>query len=125
MSSQQAQGDHHVGFTATHRLGELEYRLVGFSGDSQHALSKELLHAVRNEIPGEELAAIPLIVDQIRQVLDTLAHPELAGEFQVFANPTLLVFFEGKEYIRKSKYVSLPELEKEIGRLYNLVFEQE
>ncbi len=58
-------------------------------------------------------------------VIDTLAHPELAGEFQVFANPTLLVFFEGKEYIRKSKYVSLPELEKEIGRLYNLVFEQE
>ena len=58
-------------------------------------------------------------------VIDTLAQPELAGEFQVFANPTLLVFFEGKEYIRKSKYVSLPELEQEIGRLYNLVFEQE
>ena len=29
-----------------------------------------------------------------------------------FASPVILVFFEGKEYIRKSKYVSVPEIEK-------------
>jgi hypothetical protein len=52
-----------------------------------------------------------------------MQHPELAGEFHVFANPTLLVFFEGKEYIRKSKYVSIPELQSEIGRLYGMIFE--
>lgn len=56
-------------------------------------------------------------------VVDSMLHPELAGEFNVFANPTLLVFFEGKEYIRKSKYVSIPELRSEIGRLYGMMFE--
>ena len=56
-------------------------------------------------------------------IVDSVEHPELNGEFQVFANPTLLVFFDGKEYIRKSKYVSIPELKEEIGRLYTMMFE--
>jgi thioredoxin 1 len=55
-------------------------------------------------------------------VVDTVEQPEFAGEFHVFANPTLLVFFDGKEYIRKSKYVAIPELKAEIGRLYDMIF---
>jgi thioredoxin 1 len=55
-------------------------------------------------------------------VVDTVEQPEFAGEFHVFANPTLLVFFDGKEYIRKSKYVAIPELKAEIGRLYDMMF---
>lgn len=56
-------------------------------------------------------------------IVDSIESPELNNEFQVFANPTLLVFFEGKEYIRKSKYVSIPELETEIARLYKMIFD--
>lgn len=56
-------------------------------------------------------------------IIDSVKNPEFNGEFQVFANPTLLVFFDGKEYIRKSKYVSIPELQAEIGRLYGMMFE--
>lgn len=56
-------------------------------------------------------------------VVDSIQNPALSGEFQVFANPTLLVFFDGKEYIRKSKYVSIGELETEIGRLYAMMFD--
>lgn len=55
-------------------------------------------------------------------VVDTVEQPEFAGEFHVFANPTLLVFFDGKEYIRKSKYVAIPELKAEISRLYDMIF---
>ncbi|RLD23118.1 MAG: thioredoxin [Bacteroidetes bacterium] len=55
-------------------------------------------------------------------VVDTVEQPEFAGEFHVFANPTLLVFFDGKEYIRKSKFVAIPELQAEINRLYEMVF---
>ena len=54
-------------------------------------------------------------------VVDTVEQPEFAGEFHVFANPTLLVFFDGKEYIRKSKYVAIPELKGEISRLYDMM----
>ena len=55
-------------------------------------------------------------------VVDSVEQPEFAGEFQVYANPTLLVFFDGKEYIRKSKFVAIPELKAEIGRLYQMMF---
>lgn len=56
-------------------------------------------------------------------VVDSVEHPEINGEFGVFANPTILVFFDGREYIRKSKYVSITELESEILRLYLMRFE--
>ena len=55
-------------------------------------------------------------------VIDSVEQPEFAGEFQVYANPTLLVFFEGKEYIRKSKFVAIPQLKAEISRLYEMMF---
>ncbi|RLD22284.1 MAG: thioredoxin [Bacteroidetes bacterium] len=55
-------------------------------------------------------------------VVDSVEQPEFAGEFHVFANPTLLTFFDGKEYIRKSKYVAIPELKSEISRLYEMMF---
>ena len=56
-------------------------------------------------------------------IIDSMENPEFAGEYQVYANPTLIIFFDGKEYIRKSKYVAIPELKAEIGRLYGMMFE--
>jgi len=32
------------------------------------------------------------------------------------------VFFEGREYVRKSKYIGTSELAQEIDRLYQMVF---
>ena len=55
------------------------------------------------------------------QVVDTVENPLLASTYHVFSNPTILVFFEGKEYIRKSKYIAISELEQEINRLYQLM----
>lgn len=49
-------------------------------------------------------------------------HPEIPAHFNVFANPTILIFFEGKEFKRYSKYVSISELEQTIDRYYNLIF---
>ena len=68
------------------------------------------------ELLNETFPSIEMIV------VDTVEQPEFAGEFHVFANPTLLVFFDGKEYIRKSKYVAIPELKGEISRLYDMIF---
>ncbi len=49
--------------------------------------------------------------------------PELPAQFQVFANPTLIIFFDGHEYRRESKYISIPQLAEEINRPYQLIFE--
>jgi len=49
-------------------------------------------------------------------------HPEISASYGIFSNPTLLVYFDGKEYVRKSKYVSIPELKTAIERLYGMMF---
>jgi thioredoxin 1 len=52
--------------------------------------------------------------------IDAKKYPALAAEFQVYSIPVLIFFFEGKEYLRYSKYVSLTELSESIGRIYDL-----
>lgn len=49
--------------------------------------------------------------------------PEVAAQNQVFAAPTILVFFDGREYIRKSRNVGVSELQEAIARPYELMFE--
>lgn len=49
-------------------------------------------------------------------------YPEMTAQYGIFSNPTLLTFFDRKEYIRKSKYVSISEMEKDIDRLYAMMF---
>ncbi len=50
-------------------------------------------------------------------------NPVLASQLSVFVVPTILVFFEGKQYIQKSRSFSLSELQQEIQRYYEMVFE--
>ncbi len=47
----------------------------------------------------------------------------IPASFNVFSNPTLIIFLEGKEYRRESKYISIPQLSDSIERPYNMIFE--
>ncbi len=47
---------------------------------------------------------------------------EIPANFGVYDNPTLLVFFDRKEYIRVSKYVSTAQLSEQIKRYYDMIF---
>ena len=49
-------------------------------------------------------------------------NPELAASASVFSAPAILIFFEGKEYIRESKYISVRQLSEKIRRYYDMVF---
>ena len=48
--------------------------------------------------------------------------PATSAQYGVFSSPTLLVYFEGKEYIRESKNISVSELHDKIERIYRMVF---
>ncbi len=54
--------------------------------------------------------------------VNSKASPAIPAAYGVFANPTILVFFDGKEFRRFSKYVSVTELEEAIERYYRMVF---
>ena len=53
--------------------------------------------------------------------VDTTQQPEIAGQHQVFTAPTLLVFFEGNEFFRFSRNVSIGQLREAIERPYKML----
>lgn len=46
---------------------------------------------------------------------------ELAAQKNVFTVPTILFYFDGREYIRKARFLNFDELELEIERYYRLM----
>ncbi len=55
--------------------------------------------------------------------IDIEEEPETAANHRVFTVPTLLIFFEGKEYYRFARNVSLGQLIEAIERPYQMLFE--
>jgi len=48
--------------------------------------------------------------------------PSLCAEFSIFIAPTILLFTQGKETLRESRFIVINELDKNINRYYNLMF---
>jgi thioredoxin-like negative regulator of GroEL len=76
-------------------------------------LKPKVAELIQNEFPKIKLAYIKS---------DIL--PEVAAQNQVFAAPTILVFFDGREYIRKSRNIGISELLREIERPYSMFFSE-
>ncbi len=55
--------------------------------------------------------------------VDMQVLPEVAAKYSVFVEPTILVFFDGRETIRKSRHISIPDLSSSIERIYKLAFD--
>ena len=49
--------------------------------------------------------------------------PEIAAQMSIFAIPTVLVFFNGQEFIRESRNIALGILEEKVERPYGMLFE--
>ncbi len=76
-------------------------------------LKPKVAELIQNEFPKIKLAYIKS---------DFL--PEVAAQNQIFAAPTILVFIDGREYIRKSRNIGIGELQQEIERPYSMMFEE-
>jgi len=56
--------------------------------------------------------------------LDCSTWPAVAARHQVFTVPTVLGFFNGREWVRKSRRLALTELEAALARPYHLLFDE-
>jgi len=56
-------------------------------------------------------------------LIDSAQYAELSASLSVFSNPTMILFFEGKEYKRYNQFVSLVELEQYIQKYYSMIYE--
>lgn len=80
--------------------------------------SCSVCHVLRPKLMEALEKAYPSIV---RCHADISLTPEIAAEFQVFSAPTIIVFFEGREFIRKGRAVSVEGLLQEIQRPYEML----
>jgi thioredoxin-like negative regulator of GroEL len=55
--------------------------------------------------------------------IDINFSPKIAAKCNAFVEPTIIVYFDGKETIRKSRNIGIYELEQLIARPYELIFE--
>ena len=75
-----------------------------------HALKPKLLDAIESNF--EEFKIVSIDVSQ---------EQEIAAHYGVFAIPTVLVFLDGREFLRKSRHMSVDEVVREIQRPYEIM----
>ena len=88
--------------------------MVYFSGE--HCNVCKALYPKIESLINNEFSKIKLIK------LLSESSSEIFGQNQIFSIPTVIVYFEGKEYIRKIRNFSVVELKQEILKLYKLYF---
>lgn len=60
---------------------------------------------------------------EIKQIfLEAEEYREIALAYQVLSLPTILVFLDGKEFIREGRTVSMHQLEENLSRPYGMMF---
>ncbi len=68
------------------------------------------------EMISREFPEIKLVYVEINQ------SPEIAAQNRIFTVPVVLVYFEGREFFRKSRNFGVDELRNELIRPYSLLF---
>ena len=74
------------------------------------ALRPKVAHLISQEFPEIKFEEIASNIS-----------PEIAAHFGVFSAPTLLVFFEGKEFSRNVRNLSILELKEKLKRPYDML----
>ena len=75
-----------------------------------HALKPKLLDAIDENFKEFKIISIDVSQEQ-----------EIAAHYSVFAIPTVLIFLDGREFIRKSRHMSVDEVIREIQRPYEIM----
>ena len=98
-------------------LKQKEKVLLGYFSTEAYSVCKVLKPKVA-ELIHKQFPKIKMVYIQSDKF------PETAAQNQVFAAPTILVFFNGREYIRKSRNIGIKELQMEIERPYSMLFSE-
>ncbi len=61
-------------------------------------------------------------IEQLR--IDIESEKEFVSQLQVFTIPTIIVYFEGKEFFRKSRNISIDLFIDEVRRPYTIFMEE-
>ena len=48
--------------------------------------------------------------------VDTVIHPDIAAQLGFYTNPSFIIYLNGQEFIRRSRTISLIELDESLSR---------
>jgi thioredoxin-like negative regulator of GroEL len=89
--------------------------LLYFSGENCnvcHALRPKFKDLFDSEFP------------QLKQIyLDAQVNPQISAHYQVFSVPTMIVFLDGREFVREGRSVSLHKMTEQLKRPYRMMTE--
>ncbi len=75
-----------------------------------HALKPKLIEAIDANFEDFRVESVDIYLNE-----------DIAPYFNVYAIPTLLIFLDGKEFLRKSRHMSVQEVVREIKRPYDIM----
>ena len=75
-----------------------------------HALKPKLLEALDENFKEFKVESVDISVEE-----------DIAPHFGVFAIPTVLIFLDAKEFLRKSRHMSVSDVINEIKRPYEIM----
>ncbi len=75
-----------------------------------HALKPKLINALEKNFKEFKVESVDISVEE-----------DIAPHFGVFTAPTVLIFLDGKEFLRKSRNMSVDEVIREIKRPYDMM----
>ena len=75
-----------------------------------HALKPKLLESLNENFKKFKVESVDISVEE-----------DIAPHFGVYAIPTVLVYLDGKEFLRKSRHMSVGEIISEIKRPYEIM----
>ena len=87
--------------------------LLYFSGENCN-----VCHALRPKFKETFDENFPLI----RQIyLDAHENPDISAHYQVFSVPTMIVFLDGREFVREGRNVSMHRMIEQLKRPYEIM----
>ena len=75
-----------------------------------HALKPKLLEAINHNFKEFKIQSVDISLDE-----------DIAPHFGVFSIQTILIFLDSKEFLRKSRHMSVNEVIQDIKRPYELM----
>lgn len=75
-----------------------------------HALKPKLLEELEKNFSEFKVESVDISVEE-----------DIAPHFNVYAIPTVLIFLDGQEFVRKNRHMSVGEVIEEIRRPYEIM----
>lgn len=105
------------GFTEAHHLEEVREHI------ENETLALVYVYGETCSVCHAVMPQIKPVIEQFQSIatmqIDSERFPEVSGEWTIFTVPVILLFLNGKEILRKARFIEKRELENQLTKIVN------